>query len=256
MKLFTGKRVGQSSPELAAAVFFSFLIHTIILFAAVFLYMNAAVRAILPPVYQVALVNPMPTEAPPIVTPLPGIAPAVPKKIEPPKASKPAAKVKKAAPKKSTAPAKKIALPELSRPKTEPVKQLKETAEPLKPGTAVTEHPAGPVAPAAPAAKSEAVAVAAPQQDFKFPPYLAIIREKVEQHWNPPPGEKGMKVKVQFRLLRSGRVGDSNLEKSSGNFYFDQAAMRAILSSSPFPPLPDEFPKESAVFAVDLMSED
>jgi len=48
-------------------------------------------------------------------------------------------------------------------------------------------------------------------------------------------------------------VGESKLEESSGNFYFDQAAMRAILSSSPFPPLPDDFSQEFALFSVDLM---
>jgi TonB family protein len=48
-------------------------------------------------------------------------------------------------------------------------------------------------------------------------------------------------------------VGDTRLTESSGNFYFDQAAMRAILSSSPFPPLPEGFFKDSEVFSVDLV---
>jgi TonB family protein len=82
---------------------------------------------------------------------------------------------------------------------------------------------------------------------------VAIVRDKVERNWNPPPGAKGAKVKVVFRILRSGRVGDSRLTESSGNFYFDQAAMRAILSSSPFPPLPEGFFKDSEVFSVDLV---
>jgi TonB family protein len=65
-----------------------------------------------------------------------------------------------------------------------------------------------------------------------------------------------MKVKVLFRILRSGRVGDTKLEQSSGNFYFDQAAMRAILLSSPFPPLPEGFYKDDEVFSVDLMEKE
>jgi TonB family protein len=55
-----------------------------------------------------------------------------------------------------------------------------------------------------------------------------------------------------FRILRSGRVGEVKLQESSGNFYFDQAANRSILSSSPFPQLPDEYPREYLEISVDL----
>jgi len=63
-------------------------------------------------------------------------------------------------------------------------------------------------------------------------------------------------VKVVFRVLRSGRVGEAKLQEASGNFYFDQAAMRAILASSPFPPLPEGFFKEYETFSVDLMEKE
>jgi TonB family protein len=104
--------------------------------------------------------------------------------------------------------------------------------------------------------KQESVAVASTTSEFKFPPYLAIVRDKVERNWNPPPGAKGAKVKVTFRVLRSGRVGEATLQESSGNFYFDQAAMRSILASSPFPPLPEGFFKEYETFSVDLMEKE
>ena len=104
--------------------------------------------------------------------------------------------------------------------------------------------------------KQETVAVASTTNEFRFPPYLLIVRDKVERNWNPPPGAKGVKVKVAFRVLRSGRVGEAKLQESSGNFYFDQAAMRAILASSPFPPLPEGFFKEYETFSVDLMEKD
>jgi TolA protein len=104
--------------------------------------------------------------------------------------------------------------------------------------------------------KQESVAVASTTAEFKFPPYLAIVRDKVERNWNPPPGAKGVKVKVTFKVLRSGRVGEANLQESSGNFYFDQAAMRSILASSPFPPLPEGFFKEFETFSVDLMEKE
>ena len=37
---------------------------------------------------------------------------------------------------------------------------------------------------------------------------------------------------------------------------FQQAAVRAIRSSNPFPPLPDEFAKQSLEFSVDLMEKE
>ena len=104
--------------------------------------------------------------------------------------------------------------------------------------------------------KQESVAVASTTNEFQFPPYLLIVRDKVERNWNPPPGAKGARVKVTFKVLRTGRVGESRLMESSGNFYFDQAAMRAILASSPFPPLPEGFFKESETFSVDLMEKE
>ena len=58
---------------------------------------------------------------------------------------------------------------------------------------------------------------------------------------------------MAFRISRSGRVTYSDLQEPSGNFYFDQAAMRAILSSSPFPPLPEGYFKDSMEFSVDLV---
>jgi outer membrane biosynthesis protein TonB len=58
-------------------------------------------------------------------------------------------------------------------------------------------------------------------------------------------------------VIRSGRVfGDATIVLSSGNTYFDLAARRAILSSSPFPPVPDDFYKEYAEFTVDLAPEE
>jgi TonB family protein len=90
--------------------------------------------------------------------------------------------------------------------------------------------------------------------DFKYPAYLGIVRDRIQQNWNPPPGAVTAKAKVEFTVLRSGRVeGSPKLLASSGNFYFDQAAVRAILMSSPLPPMPEDFFKDYAVFTVDLL---
>jgi TolA protein len=181
-------------------------------------------------------------------------APAAPKQEEKPKKEPVSQKAKHAISKPSKAVPKKGAMPDLVQ------KQKKAVPEPARQEAVPAEPAAGPSTPATGQAKSggkaEGVAVGTTSQEFKFPPYLAIIREKIEQNWNPPPSSKNVKVKVLFKILRSGGVGETKLEESSGNFYFDQAAMRAILLSNPFPPLPEGFYKDYEVFSVDLMEKE
>ncbi|MDA8099632.1 MAG: energy transducer TonB [Nitrospiraceae bacterium] len=244
MKLPTGKRLGQSGGELAAAVSFSLAFHVIVLSAGLLLSYLIKPRVYIPPFYQVKLVD-LPAETPllpPSMTAPPAAAPAAPapKKPAPPKPAK-APKAAKAAPAPKPATVSKQAMPEL---KTEQKKE--------KPVEEAAPQPR----PAEAAGKKQAVAVSASTSEFSFPPYVAIVRDKVERNWNPPPGAKGATVTVVFQVLRSGRVGDAKLTRASGNFYFDQAAMRAIFASSPFPPLPEGFFRDSETFSVDLMEKD
>ena len=239
MRLLTGTMIGQSRGELTAAVSFSLAIHIIVISGALFLSLYVRPRVFLPPSYQVKLVDlpaDVPLAAPSMSAPMAAAPPAPKHKLPaPPKAVK-----TKPEPAPRPAAVPKQAMPELAaeKPKKEP---------------AAGEEQAQP---ATPAKKQEAVSVTTGSQEFQFPPYVAIVRDKVERNWNPPPGAKGAKVKVVFRILRSGRVGDARLTESSGNFYFDQAAMRAILASSPFPALPEGFFKDSEVFSVDLVEKE
>ncbi len=237
MRLFLRKKLGQSSPELLLAVVFSLFLHLIIGAAALLLHFGLRSKTVIPPSYQVKLVD-LPremTSAPPTMR---QTAQPAPRKQEQPKPKAP--ERSKTARKAAPAP-KREAMPELGAKKEKKV-----------------EKPVEQPAPAAEAAggKQAAVAVASTTQEFQFPPYVAIVRDKIERNWNPPPGTKGAKVKMVFEILRSGRVGVASLAESSGNFYFDQAAMRAILASSPFPPLPEGFFKDSETFSVDLMERD
>jgi len=246
MKLLTGKRIGQSDGELAAAILFSFFIHCIMSVAAIYLVVHGVPHILVPPSYRVKLVD-LPADManlPPTMSEQ-ASQPAAP--VVKPQA--PQAKQKMKAPAKAvarTAPPRpsvvsKNALPELDAKKPE-AKPAEETA-PVQPS-------------AAGAKKQDSVAVASTTGEFQFPPYLLIVRDKVERNWSPPPGVKGTRVKVMFKVLRTGRVGEAKLVESSGNFYFDQAAMRAILASSPFPPLPEGFFKEYETFSVDLMEKE
>lgn len=243
MKLLTGKRIGQSGGELAAAVLFSFFIHIIAFVAAIFLVFQGSPRVLVPPSYRVKLVD-LPTDA----------ASLPPTMSE--QASQPAAPVvKPQAKQKAKAPAKAAGKPAPPRPSMVSKNVLPELD--TKKHAAKAAEETAPAQPSAAAGKKqESVAVASTTSEFQFPPYLLIVRDKVERNWSPPPGVKGATVKVMFKVLRTGRVGDAKLVESSGNFYFDQAAMRAILASSPFPPLPEGFFKEYETFSVDLMEKE
>jgi len=43
---------------------------------------------------------------------------------------------------------------------------------------------------------------------------------------------------VGFVLSANGRIENPRIERSSGNAFFDQAALRAIYQASPLPPFP------------------
>ncbi len=240
MKLLTGKRIGQSGGELRAAVLFSFIIHCILFFGVLFLVVQGPPRIVVPPSYRVKLVD-LPPDAANLAPTMSEQAPQPEAPVEKPKAKQLTKAPEKAAGKPGRpqpSPVSKSAMLELDTKKP-----VTKAAEEVQPSEAAGK-------------KQESVAVASTTQEFQFPPYLIIVRDKVERNWSPPPGVKGARVKVNFKVLRSGRVGDANLIESSGNFYFDQAAMRAILASSPFPPLPEGFFKEYEMFSVDLMEKE
>lgn len=79
--------------------------------------------------------------------------------------------------------------------------------------------------------------------DFPFTYYLRQIQQKVSEKWVPParPAERGLHVVVLFEISRDGRVTNPKVEKSSGNAWYDQSALRAVMEATPFPPLPQEF---------------
>ncbi len=239
MRLFSGKRIGQSGREFWTAAFFSFFLHVLFL-AVALLYVNTAPKKFPLPVYDVKLVSQPaePTELPP--APPSGVSQPAP----PVQEVKAAPKEKKAAPKALKAPARADAMPEMART---PVK---------KPTPAEPAVPA-PVAGTTRGAPGSGIAVTTPQQDFKFGYYLNQVRTKISQNWRPPPDAADAKARVTFSINRSGWVSGVNLdaEHSSGSFGFKQAAIRAIRSSNPFPVLPEDFSKPTLEFSVDLTAE-
>lgn len=82
----------------------------------------------------------------------------------------------------------------------------------------------------------------------RFGYYEQLLRDKVARNWRSQDLDSSVRnpVVVTFEILRDGRVQNIRRIRSSGNFAMDQSAERAILLSSPFPPLPAQYERSSA----------
>jgi TonB family protein len=83
-------------------------------------------------------------------------------------------------------------------------------------------------------------------ENFEFSYYLVAVRNKVSSNWSPPAGIATQTTRARavayFKILKNGKIADLKVETASGIVLFDQSALRAILRSEPFPPLPGGFP--------------
>jgi TonB family protein len=50
---------------------------------------------------------------------------------------------------------------------------------------------------------------------------------------------------IFFKIGRDGSISDVQIERSSGFPFVDRAAQRAVIASSPLPPLPADFHESS-----------
>jgi protein TonB len=83
--------------------------------------------------------------------------------------------------------------------------------------------------------------------DFPYAWYLRQVLQKVEGEWQrqnqrAAPGQKPL---VLVEIQRDGSIRMPRIDQSSGNPLYDQAALRAVLDASPFPPLPQDWPRPS-----------
>ncbi|MCK6557718.1 TonB family protein [candidate division KSB1 bacterium] len=139
----------------------------------------------------------------------------------------------------------KIAVPRKTEPR-KPATKPEETPKPQTPAKAptISREPStsSGAAPASGGQEGPVVSGVAKLDvpDFAFPHYIALLQLRIESHWRPPYGGSGQFLAtVHFVIAKSGRVISSELEKSSGNFAFDQAALRAVQTASPLPQLPE-----------------
>jgi len=76
---------------------------------------------------------------------------------------------------------------------------------------------------------------------FDSPTYLNILFGKIRRQWdNPFEGDETIACTIYFLIARDGKINDSAIESPSGIEAYDQAALRAILSTKA-PPLPNQY---------------
>jgi len=159
---------------------------------------------------------------------------------------------------------KAVRIPEKPRPMKPKEQEKKPEKKPEKKAAPKAEKPAGPETGSASAVSaggsgtgggtgtgmglgtgSGSGIVSLDGVDFPFLYYLALIEARIGDRWVPPEGiatgAKPPSATVRFHVLRDGSVRDPEVSVSSGISYFDLSAIRAVLDSDPFPPLPDGF---------------
>ncbi|HEV2721495.1 MAG TPA: TonB family protein [Thermoanaerobaculia bacterium] len=74
--------------------------------------------------------------------------------------------------------------------------------------------------------------------DFPYTIYIERMKTLIGSHWFRPQVGAGPTTTVHFVIERDGTIREAKVETESGNGTFDRAALRAVLESSPLPPLP------------------
>lgn len=110
-----------------------------------------------------------------------------------------------------------------------------------------TETPTAVAPPAeTPSVKKVDTAVLVPGVQAGTSPYWSRVQMLISSHWEPPPvGQAGDKlaVVIKFRLSRTGAIGFTAVEETSGNEYFDMAGKRAVMDTKKLPPFPSDMPE-------------
>jgi TonB family protein len=188
----------------------------------------------LAPTYEVQLVS-LPVDEAPKSKPEPAptrqerVPPPVPVKPKPKPVKKPAPPpIEKAKPSLKPSPAEipdeAEDSPELEPTERESPDQVAKATEPTEPGIQLVTP------------LMEAVAL-------KYPYYINALKRKINENWSPPGAgfAEAREVLVVFTILRDGSVHGVEVEQSSGDIFYDQAARRAVLRATPFPPLPEGY---------------
>lgn len=88
--------------------------------------------------------------------------------------------------------------------------------------------------------KGKSPVTAAREPDFSL--YMSRLQALIKRRWFPPRHPMANHVKAVFDVSRDGTMSGLRLVRSSGITIIDRAALEAINSAAPFPPLPEYSP--------------
>ena len=81
--------------------------------------------------------------------------------------------------------------------------------------------------------------------DFNYSYYVTRMLATIGANWFKPTDQAVSPPVIFFRIARDGSISDVRIERTSGLPFVDRAAQRAVLVSSPLPPLPADFHESS-----------
>ena len=122
--------------------------------------------------------------------------------------------------------------PTLPAPSTRPIERT------LPPPPPVTPPVAAPAAPPAPSRLPEPPRLPSPPAAPALTYYLRQLHAKVSEQWRRPPAVSSAQSStvIYFEITREGQMrGEPRIKQSSGNELYDQAGLRAVVGSFPFP---------------------
>ena len=108
-----------------------------------------------------------------------------------------------------------------------------------------SENPAPAPQPVVPTSTAPAVevplggaGVTSLEGDFPYTLYIQNMTRLIGQHWARPEVKAGTSTILYFAINRDGSIRDVKIETPSNNPFYDRAAQRAVMETSPLPPLP------------------
>ena len=242
----------------------SLLLHVALFLTAVFLPRLLSPSDRFPPVYTVDLVS---LPAGPLGPPAEGARASAPAPAPAPPKQEPAVKIPEKPIPPPAKPVKKKAEPPRPKAVKVPVEPKVKTGAPPKPspvgseegGTGTTETPAatggssgGPGGvPGGAGGGGGSLLVG--DASFEYGWYLARMQALIEQNWSRPiltDLTQTLRAGVRFTIRREGTLTGIELAQSSGDAAVDRSALRAVNASSPLPPLPYEYGKDSLPITI------
>jgi len=125
-------------------------------------------------------------------------------------------------------------------PATKPKKPTPAAAKPAPPPEPRPEEQGSPQGTVAGLALGAPVA-RLDNPDFTYGYYVDQMLAQISHNWIRPPVGGGIEAWLHYRIQRDGTITDLEVVRPSGIASFDLAALRAVQSSSPLPPLPRAF---------------